>query len=255
LAKEGPVFGKVDLDNYLNESIAGNNGAEVDTEIKFFRNALDFSKVKLRDCMVPRTEIIALNVKEPIQVVKQKFIETGLSKIIIFRKDIENIIGYVHSKEMFHKPKSIKSSLLPLLIVPESMTANDMLKLFINQQRSMAVVVDEFGGTSGIVTMEDIVEEIFGEIEDEHDKLELTDKKLSDMEFIFSGRAEIDYLNEKYNLFLPVSEEYETVSGMITHHHESIPPVNEEIQIGTFFFKITKVSETRIELVHMKITP
>ena len=142
---------------------------------------------------------------------------------------------------------------LPLSIVPESMTANEMLKLFISQQRSMAVVVDEFGGTSGIVTMEDVVEEIFGEIEDEHDRLALTDKKLSDIEFIFSGRAEIDYLNEKYQLTLPKSEEYETLSGMITHHHESIPPINEGIQIGHFFFKITKVGETRIELVHMKI--
>ena len=204
--------------------------------------------------MVPRTEIIAMNIEDPIELLKNKFIETGLSKIVIYRDDIENIIGYVHSKEMFNKPTSIKSSLLPVSIVPESKTANEMLKLFIRQQRSMAVVVDEFGGTSGIVTIEDVMEEIFGEIEDEHDKLELLDKKLSDNEFILSGRAEIDYLNEKYQFNLPVSEEYETLSGMITHHHESIPPINAGIQIDWFFFSITRVSETRIELVHMKLT-
>jgi CBS domain containing-hemolysin-like protein len=254
IPKGGPAFGKVDLDNYLNESISSNEDGEVDPEIKIFQNALDFSKVKLRDCMVPRTEIIALSIDDNIQLLKDKFIETGLSKIVIYKNDIETIIGYVHSKEMFNKPNSIKNALLPVSIVPESMTANEMLKLFISQQRSMAVVVDEFGGTSGIVTIEDVMEEIFGEIEDEHDKLELLDKKLSDNEFILSGRAEIDYLNEKHQLSLPESEEYETLSGMITYHHESIPPINEGIQIENFFFKVTRVSETRIELVHMKIT-
>ena len=251
--KEKPVFGKVDLDHYLNESEQPNSEDE-ETEIQIFRNALDFSNIKLRDCMVPRTEIVSLSIDDDINVLKEKFIETGLSKILIYRDDMENIIGYVHSKEIFNKPKSIKNTLLPVSIVPESMTANEMLKLFTKQQRSVALVVDEFGGTSGIVTIEDIVEELFGEIEDEHDKMETTDKKLGDNDFIFSGRAEIDYLNEKYKLQLPESEDYETVSGMITFHHENIPDVNEEIQLENFLFKITKVSETRVELIHMKVT-
>lgn len=252
--KENPAFGKVDLDHYLNESDQPSSEEEEETEIQIFRNALDFSNIKLRDCMVPRTEIVSLNIDDDITLLKKRFIETGLSKILIYRDDMENIIGYVHSKEIFNKPKNIKNTLLPVSIVPESMTANEMLNLFTKQQRSVALVVDEFGGTSGIVTIEDIIEELFGEIEDEHDKMETTDKKIGDNDYLFSGRAEIDYLNEKHKLNLPESEEYETVSGMITFHHESIPNINEEIQIQTFLFKITKVSETRIEATHMKVT-
>jgi len=252
--KENPVFGKVDLDHYLNESDQPSSEEEEEPEIQIFRNALDFSNIKLRDCMVPRTEIVSLNIDDDITLLKKRFIETGLSKILIYRDDMENIIGYVHSKEIFNKPKNIKNTLLPVSIVPESMTANEMLNLFTKQQRSVALVVDEFGGTSGIVTIEDIIEELFGEIEDEHDKMETTDKKIGANDYLFSGRAEIDYLNKKHKLNLPESEEYETVSGMITFHHESIPNINEEIQIQTFLFKITKVSETRIEATHMKVT-
>jgi len=254
LIRERPAFGKVDLDNYLNESMPTQERPEEETEVQIFRNALDFSSVKLRDCMVPRTEIVSMNIDEPIESLKTAFIETGLSRILIYEKDIENIIGYAHSYEMFNKPETIRSILLPVSIFPETMTANELLKSFIKQQRSVAVVVDEFGGTSGIVTMEDVVEEIFGEIEDEHDKVELLEKKLNDKEYLLSARLEIDYLNEKYLLNLPESEEYETLSGLIIHHNESIPKLDEEIILGDFSFRITKVSDTRIDQVHMLLT-
>lgn len=203
--------------------------------------------------MVPRTEITALGIDEPIEVLQKNFIETGLSRILIYKEDIEHIVGYAHSYEMFKKPESIKSILLPISLIPESMSANDLLKAFIKQQRSIAVVLDEFGGTAGMVTMEDVMEELFGEIEDEHDNQDLLERKMNKDEYLLSGRLEIDYINDKYHLDLPVSDEYETLSGMIIYHFERIPAINESIKIANFSFNITEVSETRIEKAHLYV--
>ena len=247
-------FGRVDLDNYIKEGASfTKEQQEYDHEIKIFQNALDFSNVKARECMVPRTEIIALDVSDPVADLRQKFIQTRLSKILIYENSIDHIIGYTHSHELFRKPESIKSILRPIAIVPESMHTRDVLTTFIQQRKSIAVVVDEFGGTSGMLTIEDVIEEIFGEIEDEHDKEELVEKRISDREYLFSGRLEVDYINEKYKLNLPAKENVETIGGIVLHHHESIPQLNEEIRIGNFIFKVTAVSNTRIEQIHLKI--
>ena len=247
------VFGKVDLDNLINE---GHSELKMDNQIehnvKIFQNALDFSKVKLRECMVPRTEITALELNNSIEELKQKFIETGFSRIIIYKNNIDNIIGYINSKKLFEKPKNIKSKLVRVLIVPETMAANKLLSLFIKEKKSIAIVVDEFGGTAGMVTIEDIIEEIFGEIEDEHDVIELEEKQINENEFVFSGRLEIDYLNNKYNLNIPETGDYETIAGFILYHYESIPKINEKITIDSFTFKILKVTHTRLELVNLK---
>jgi len=254
LVDENLAFGKIDLDQYLRESHAKDEQGKEEPEIQIFKNALDFSKVKLRDCLVPRTEIVALSIDDSINTLKEKFVITGLSKILIYRNNLENIIGYTHSFEMFNNPESIISILLPISLVPESMAANKMLSTFLKQQRSIAVVVDEFGGVAGIVTIEDVIEEIVGEIDDEYDKQELLEKQINEQEYLLAGRLEIGYLNEKYDLKLPASNEYETLSGLITHHHESIPKLNEVITIGAFQFTITKVEETRIASISLKIS-
>lgn len=247
-------FTMIDLDNYLREGTSSvEKKAEMDHEIQIFQNALDFSSVKARECMVPRTEIIALDVNESMENLQQKFVHTRLSKILIFSESIDNIIGYVYSKELFKKPESIRSILLPVSIVPESMAASEVLTVFIQQHKSIAVVVDEFGGTSGMLTMEDVMEEIFGEIEDEHDKEEMTEKKIAENEFIFSSRLETDYINDKYQLTLPILDNVETLGGLIMHYHESIPRINEEIRIGNFLFTIIAVTRARIETVNLKI--
>ncbi len=254
IEKENAAFTMIDLDNYLREGTSAiEKKAEMDHEIQIFQNALDFSSVKARECMVPRNEIVALDENDSIETLKKKFIQTRLSKVLIYSKSIDNIIGYVYSKELFKNPKSIRSILLPVSIVPESMPASEVLTVFIQQHKSIAVVVDEFGGTSGMLTMEDVIEEIFGEIEDEHDKEELIDKQLSDTEFEFSARLETDYINGKYHLDLPILDNFETLSGLIMHYHESIPRLNEEIEIKHFSFKITAVTRTRIEQVYLKI--
>ncbi|MDQ3047673.1 MAG: hemolysin family protein [Bacteroidota bacterium] len=254
IEKENPVFTMIDLDNYVREGTsASTKKAEIDHEIQIFQNALDFSSVKARECMLPRTEIIALNVDDSIESLKQKFVQTRLSKILIYAKTIDNIIGYVYSKELFKKPESIRSILLPVSIVPESMAASEVLTVFIQQNKSIAVVVDEFGGTSGMLTMEDIMEEIFGEIEDEHDKEEMIERELGSNEYIFSARLETDYINDKYRLNLPILDNFETISGLIMHYHESIPRMNEEIRIENFLFTITAVTRTRIETVNLRV--
>jgi CBS domain containing-hemolysin-like protein len=249
------VFDKVDLDHLINESQTekGDQYLDDETEIKLFQNALDFSNVKLRDCMVPRTEIVAMNVNNSIDELKQKFIETGFSKILVYEDTIDNIIGYVTSKDLFKNPTTIKSKLIPLSYVPETMAANKLLQEFIKERKGVAVVVDEFGGISGMLTIEDIMEEIFGEIEDEHDTDEFIEKKLGEGIFLFSGRLEIKYLNEQYHLSIAESEEYDTLAGFIMFHHESVPKFNQTLTIGHFEFKILKVSRTRIELVQLKI--
>lgn len=252
--KEEINFGRVDLEYYIKEGTENNdNQEEIDHEIQIFQNALDFSKVKARECMVPRTEVVAVEVEDTIENLTAKFIETGLSKILVYRDTIDNIIGYTHSFELFKKPESIKSILLPVPIIAISMPANEILEVFIEQRRSIAVVVDEFGGTSGILTIEDIIEEIFGEIEDEHDKEELIETKISDSEFLFSARLEVDYLNDEYNLNLPESDNYETLAGLIINTFESIPSMDEEIVLDQFVFTVKKVFENKIDLVHLKI--
>ena len=254
IEKENIAFTMVDLDNYLREGTSAiETKAEKDHEIQIFQNALDFSSVKARECMIPRTEIIALDVNESIDELKNKFINTRLSKILIYSENIDNIIGYTYSKELFKNPQSIRSILLPVSIVPESMAASEVLTVFIQQHKSIAVVVDEFGGTSGMLTMEDIIEEIFGEIEDEHDKEDLIEKQISEKEFVFSARLETDYINDKYHLNLPILDNFETISGLIMYYHESIPRPNEEIHIENFLFTILAVTKTRIEQVNLKI--
>ncbi len=252
--KSQKVVGKLDLDNLINE---GNDKLEKDIEIehnlKIFQNALDFSDVKLRDCMIPRTEIIALDDKDTIENLTKKFISTGLSRVLIYKDSIDNIIGYVKSSELFKNPKSIKAKLTTLPIVPESMPANKLLEIFIKEHKNIAVVVDEFGGTSGMVTIEDIIEEIFGEIEDEHDKIELIDKIINDKEFLFSGRLEISFINEKYMLDLKESEDYNTIAGLIISYNESIPKKNDIVRFGNFEARIEKVTSTRIELINIRI--
>ena len=250
------VFGKVDLQQYIEEHArSAKDKNQIETEIQIFQNALTFSKVKARECMVPRNEIAAMEIDEDISRLGKKFVETGLSKILIYRDNIDQIIGYTHSYELFKKPKKIKSILLPIALVPETMTANEILNLFIKERKSIALVIDEFGGTSGLLTIEDIIEEIFGEIQDEHDLIDHKEIRVSDNQFIFSGRHEIDYLNEKYNLNLPNSDDYETLSGFIVNYCESIPKLNQKIKVGSFIFEILEVNQTRVEIVKLFLQP
>jgi CBS domain containing-hemolysin-like protein len=252
--KNKNVFGKVDLDHFVKESRHEIKEEDnLKNNIKIFQNALDFSTVKLRECMVPRPEISAYEIDTPMEEIKQAFIETGYARILIYKNSIDNIIGYINSKDFFKNPKTIRSMLNRIIIAPETMVAHKLLSLFIKEKKSVAVVVDEFGGTAGMVTIEDIMEEIFGEIEDEHDTTDLEEKQISENEFIFSGRLEIDYLNDKYNLGISKEDDFETLAGFIIHHHESIPKINQKVIIGTFVFEIIKMSKTRIDLVNLKI--
>jgi putative hemolysin len=244
-------FGRIDLDHYL-EQATGNidQSKAIDHEIQIFQNALDFSNLKARDCLVPRNEIVAIEITDTIDNLKKRFIDTRLSKILVFRENIDHIIGYVHSYELFKKPVHIQHILRPISIIPEPMQAYEILELFIKQKKQVAVVVDEFGGTAGMITMEDIVEEIFGEIEDEHDKEENVEIQHADGSFDFSARLEIDYLNNKYQLDLPENQEaYDTLSGLILFLRGDIPEEMESISHGNYKFTPIKVSETRIELV------
>lgn len=249
------VFNRVDLDHFVKEQNEDQTlgEEEVENEVKLFRNALDFSKVKLREVMVPRTEMEVMDVNSSMDELIQKFIETGYSRILFYQDNIDNIIGYIHHSTIFSNPGSIRSNLNKVLIVPETMPASKLLSKFIQQHRSIAIVVDEFGGTSGMVTSEDILEEIFGEIEDEHDTVDFVERKLSENEYILSARIELDDLNEKYNLGFPVEENFETLAGFILFHHESIPKINAIIDIEHYRFKILKATNTKIELVNLKI--
>ena len=247
-------FGRIDLDHFIRENTTAHTQRhELENEVKIFKRALGFSKVKARDCMIPRNEIAAINIDDSIEELKKMFVETRLSKILIYRGSVDNIIGYTHSSEIFKNPENILSILLPVIIIPESMPANEVLTLFIQQHKSVALVVDEFGGTAGMLTIEDIIEEIFGEIEDEHDKEEMTEKKISENEFVFSGRLEIDYLNERYKLSLPQSDEYTTLAGLILHIRQSIPSQNEIVVMSPYVFKVLGTSGTTIEQVQVKI--
>lgn len=251
---EDIVFSKVDLDHFVNLSKqTDDEGENDDHNIKIFQNALDFSSVKLRECMVPRTEIIALDINSSIESLKEKFIETRFSKILIYKDSIDNIIGYFELKDIFKNPADINSLLRKLAIVPETMPANRLLKIFVEEKKNLALVVDEFGGTSGMVTIEDILEEIVGDIEDEHDTNDFTEKVISNDEFILSGRLEVDYLNEKYNLHIPEEDEYETLAGLVLYYHGSIPHVNDIIRIKNLVIKVLKVTTTKLELVNLKV--
>ena len=248
------VFSIVDLEHYV-QDISARIKEEQDfgNEMQILQNALDFRTIKARDCMVPRTEIIAIEVDEAIERLNKLFIDNGLSKIIVYRKTIDNIIGYVHSFELFKSPVSIKQILLPIAFVPSAMPGKELLELFTKQAGNIAVVVDEYGGTAGIVTIEDVVEEIFGEIEDEHDVEDLLEEKISEDSYRFSARLEIDYLNNEYGFNLPESDEYETLGGFIIHQLETIPALGEIIELENSTLEIEKVSDRRIEVVCIKI--
>jgi putative hemolysin len=248
------AYGRIDLDNLVRESTTRiSEKQELEHEVQIFKNALDFSAVKARQCMIPRTEIVAIDVNASIETLQKKFVETRLSKILVFENSIDHIIGYTHSYEIFKRPENIRSVLLPVLIVPETMPANEVLTLFIQQRKSIALVVDEHGGTSGMLTMEDVMEEIFGEIEDEHDKEDLVERKISASEYVFSARLEIDKINSKYGLGLPIADGYETLGGLVLNNYGSIPKPDEVIRIGRFVFRIISVSDTRIEQVGLKV--
>lgn len=240
-------FGKIDLNNLIEEGERATEEKEDMQEIRLFRNVLDFSEIKLRECIVPRPDVIALSIDCTIEELSRVFIDSGLSRILIYKESIDDIIGYVHISSLFHDPQTIKEVLSNVLIVPETMPAQRLLNLFFKDQKSIAVVVDEFGITAGIVTIEDIMEEIFGEIEDEHDHLNLKEVVLSDREYIFSGRLEVDYLNERYQLGLEEREEYETLAGLILYFNESIPKEGEMVEIDNLKFKILNVKNARIE--------
>ncbi|MCG2461757.1 hemolysin family protein [Flavobacteriaceae bacterium F89] len=246
-------FSKLELGDYINEQMETvEEEDDVDSEILIFQNALEFSAVKAREVMVPRTEITAVELHETPKNLAKLFTETGYSKILIYKDTIDNIIGYVHSYELFKKPKLIKSILLPVEFVPETMLINDILNVLTKKRKSIAVVLDEYGGTSGIITVEDIVEELFGEIEDEHDTVDLIEEQIDGTTFKFSARLEVDYLNENYKLELPESEEYETLGGLIVNETGEIPEKDSEIVIGNFVFNILEVSSTKIDLVTLQ---
>ena len=251
---EEKVFGKVDLDYFVTSSIENaENEDNLGSEVKIFQNVLDFSSVKLRDCMVPRTEILALDVKTPVQELINTFIESGNSRIIVFDGNIDNILGYIHSSEMFRDRNNWVKNIKTMPIVPETMSAQRLMKKFIKDKQTMAVVVDEFGGTSGIITLEDLVEEIFGEIEDEHDSSNYVCKKVGENEYVLSARLEIERVNETFNLDLPESDEYLTVGGLILDRYQSFPKLHETVKIEKYDFKIIKVAATKIELVRLKV--
>jgi len=247
-------FSKIELGDYITEQMETvQEEDEVDSEIQIFQNALEFAAVKAREVMVPRTEITAVELHETPKNLAKLFSETGFSKIMVYKDTIDNIIGYIHSYELFKKPKTIKSILLPVEFVPETMLIQDILNVLTKKRKSIAVVLDEYGGTSGLMTVEDIVEELFGEIEDEHDTTDLIEEQLDDTNYKFSARLEVDYLNETYKLELPKSEEYETLGGLIVNETGEIPEQDSEIQIENFLFKIVEVSSTKIDLISLQI--
>ena len=247
-------FSKVELVDYISEQMENApKKEEVDSEVQMFQNALEFSGVKAREIMIPRTEIVAVELNESIENLIATFVSSGFSKILIYNENIDDILGYVHSFDMFKKPKNIKEVLIPIVNIPETIQINEVLNILTRKRKSMAVVLDEYGGTSGIVTLEDIVEELFGEIEDEHDKDKFIEEQISDTEYLFSARLEVEYLNETYHLDIPESEEYETLGGFIVLHNEGIPTQGEVIEIPPFTFTIEACSQTKIETVRLTV--
>ena len=247
------TFTKVDLDYLVQSSIENaENADEIEDEVKIFQNALDFQDTKVRDCMVPRTEINAVEENCSLMELQQMFIESGNSKIIVYQDDIDHVKGYIHSSEMFRAPERWREHIRKMPFVPETMPAQKLMQVFLQQKKSLGVVVDEFGGTSGIVSLEDIVEEIFGDIEDEHDNTKYVAKQIADNEYVLSARLEIDKVNEMFNLDLPESDDYMTVGGLLLHVYQSFPKVNEIITVGQYEFRIIKNTVTKIELVRLK---
>lgn len=250
---EERVFTKVDLDNYLRERSEADEVDEAENEVQFMRRALDFSERKAREFMVPRPEMVALEVLQSVAELREEFIDSNLSKILIYKDSIDNIIGYVHSFELFKKPRVLRDVLRPVRFIPESMAADEVLSLFIREKRSIVVVLDEFGGTSGLITLEDVVEEIFGEIDDEHDVEEYLEQRINEREFVFAARLEISYLNDKYRFNLPEGEQYATLGGLLISHLESIPRKGEKLSIEHFQFTVEAVSRAKIESVRMRL--
>lgn len=253
--EEGKEFTKVDLDYLVQSSIdSAKDDTEIEDEVELFHNALDFADTKVRDCMVPRTEIDAVDIEDcTVEELKNKFIESGHSKIVVYRDDIDHIIGYIHSSELFKHVTDISQHIRQMPFVPETMAARKLMHIFLQQKKSLGVVVDEFGGTSGIVSLEDIVEEITGDIEDEHDNTKYVAKQLAEGEYMISARLEIEKVNELFDLDLPESDDYMTVGGLILHEYQSFPKLNEVVKIGHFEFKIIKNTMTKIELVRLKV--
>jgi CBS domain containing-hemolysin-like protein len=248
------VFSKIDLDDYvrdLNERMEDEN--DLDNEMQILQNAIGFSDIKARDCMIPRTDIVAMDIESSIEDLKNRFIDTGLSKILIYRDTIDNIIGYVHIFELFKKPNRIKEVLIPIAFVPEAVLAKDLLELFAKQHGNIAIVVDEYGGTSGLITIEDVVEEIFGDIEDEHDVDQLLEQQIDATTYLFSARQDIDHLNEVYDFNLDESSEYETLGGLVLHYLESIPEEGTILELENYSMRIEAVSDRRIEIIRLKI--
>ncbi len=248
------AFTKMDLDYFIQSSIRQGEGSEhVDTEVKIFQNALDFSNLRIRDCMIHRTEIEAVDKSTSAEELMRVFVETGFSKIIVYEGTIDNIIGYIHSSEMFKRSAAWQDNIVKMPFVPESMQAQKLMEQFLKQKKSLAVVVDEFGGTGGIISLEDIIEELFGEIEDEHDVDDHIAKRNEDGTYLLSARLEIERVNEMFGLHLPVSDEYQTLAGLILYHYKNFPKMHEVIRVGQFQFKITKVESNKIELITLKI--
>lgn len=247
-------FSKLDLDHLVNSSIAkAKDESEIDEDVRIFQNALEFSDTKVRDCMIPRTEICAVEYNSSVDELKNIFIESGKSKIIVYNEDIDHIIGYIHSSEMFRDAKNWHKGIQNMPYVPETMPAQKLMQTFMQQKKTLGVVIDEFGGTSGIVSLEDIVEEIFGDIEDEHDNSNYVAKQISEDEYVLSARLEIDKVNDMFALNLPESEDYMTIGGLILNYYQSFPKLNEIVTVGDFEFKIIKNTMTKIELVRMKV--
>lgn len=248
------AFGKVDLDYFVQSSIENaESEEELDAEVKIFQNALDFSDIKIRDCIVPRTEVVAVDLTATLEKLKSLFVESGISKIIVYDGNIDNVVGYIHSSEMFRNPADWKNNVKEVPIVPETMAAHKLMKLFMQQKKTIAVVVDEFGGTAGIVSLEDLVEEIFGDIEDEHDNTSYVCKQLGEHEYVLSARLEIEKVNETFGLDLPESDDYLTVGGLILNRYQSFPKLHEVVEVDNYQFKIIKVTATKIELVRLKV--
>lgn len=248
------AFGKVDLDYFIQSGIENaDNQEELDAEVKIFQNALDFSNIKIRDCIVPRTEVVAVDLTTSLEDLKNLFVESGISKILVFDGNIDNVVGYIHSSEMFRNPVDWRNNVKEVPIVPETMAAHKLMKLFMQQKKTIAVVVDEFGGTAGIVSLEDLVEEIFGDIEDEHDNTSYVCKQIEEHEYVLSARLEIEKVNETFGLDLPESDDYLTVGGLILNRYQRFPKLHEVIAVGNYQFKIIEVTPTKIELVRLKV--
>jgi len=249
------TFSKIELGNYITEQMESvDKTDQVDSEIQMFKNALEFAEVKAREVMVPRTEIVAVELHENTKDLTKLFTETGFTKVLVYKDTIDDIIGYIHSFDLFKKPKTIKSIIHPIEFVPETMLINNILDSLIKKRKSIAVVLDEYGGTSGMMTVEDIIEELFGEIEDEHDTIILIEEQIDESSFQFSARQDVDYINEKFKLNLPEAEQYETLGGLIVYNTQGIPTKGEKVQIDNFIFTILEASNTKIDLVKLEIT-